>query len=183
MKRLNVTLVFFLFYLNYLNCQIIENNNDTIILKNAYLKAINEERLFLFDNSDRDVYKLKLEFIIDDTTTYSLNYMGQFPIPTRIKRKTGKMLPIGNELSCNIRTGKRYNIKLIKVCGDAQIIKNTYYWYFASFNHSDCSLFTLKDDPLKLKDNDIFFYTHFLVDKDNHIYQIIVENCSGNLEK
>jgi len=183
MKRLNITLIFFLFYINYGNCQINENSNDTIILRNACLKAINEERLFVFDNSDRDVYKSSLEFILNDTTIYTLNYRGQFPIPTKIKREMGKMLPLGNELNCNIRTGKSYNIKLIKVCGDALIIKNTYYWYFASFIYPDCSMFILKENLPELKETDTFFYTHFLVDKDNHIYQIKVENCSGNIEK
>ncbi|MGB4292178.1 MAG: hypothetical protein WBJ37_04755 [Bacteroidales bacterium] len=108
---------------------------------------------------------------------------GNFPFPLKKKKKAGKMLPLGNELNCHIMTGKSYNIKLIKVCGDAPIINNTYYWYFASFNYPDCSLFTLKENPPKLQESDVFFYTHFLVDKDNHIYQIKVENCSGNLKK
>lgn len=78
-----------MFFINYGNCQINECSSDTIVLKNAYLKIISEERLFIFDNTDRDVYKSVLEFILNDTISYTFNYRGQFPIPTKKKKESG----------------------------------------------------------------------------------------------
>ena len=152
-----------------------KQNGDTIRFENVLVSKIISKPLKIFDDKKKDAYINTIKFK-KNNMIISINYRGQAPFYFN-KEGKGSLITIGNTVDCYLKTGESYHVELIRQCG-VEDLKYTFYNYYAIFDKTCCSKFTMPSRITPLAGNTLFYYNHYFVDWNSHLYKIKIVDCT-----